>query len=283
MRAALDVDAAVEAARKAKDITFSKEEESPEERVGRAWLTLGRDARTARLGETPTEKDLPAILRRIAGPLANEITVTEDRTRDGKLAGYLLGSPSDPMRTILLDISHTGKIHVNSVFGADYSTPIYQAIYAWAHNNGQKIVEDPLGLSDVGQLRRTSQMLSSAIRYGTTRHMEPGPRSGIRGWREGNDETTTVHNIGLLAMREAELVRERLPFAQQMRYVPEEDAFYDGSRRLPAESAEAYFRQRIAAVDPNFAHGVGPATLKRALVSVTAERSGHLGLGRLVG
>jgi len=282
MRAALDADAAAEAARKTDDITFSKGQ-TPEERVGRAWLELGRDVRTAALGETPTEKDFPSILRKLAGPLANQIEVSEARTPNGEVWGYRFAEPGNPGRTIILDLSVPGEAYVNSSRAGDHSTPIYQAIYAWAHNNGQRIVEDPVGLSDVAQLRRTSQMLSSAIRYGTTRHIEPGPFSGIQGWNSGDGESEVARNIGLLARREAELVRERLPFVRQMRYAPRENAFHDGKRRLPAEDLASYLRQRIAGFDPKFARGVGPATLKRALVTLAAERAEFGGFGLLVG
>jgi hypothetical protein len=282
MRAALDADAAAESALRANDITFSKGQ-TPEERVGRVWLELGRDARTAKLGETPTEKDFPSILRKLAGPLANEIEISEERAPNGEVWGYRFTEPRNPGRAIVLDLGIPGEAYVNSARAGEHSTPIYQAIYAWAHNNGHRIVEDPVGLSNIGQLRRTSQMLSSAIRYGTTRHIEPGPFSGIQGWSDGDGEADVARNIGLLARREAELVRERLPFVRQMRYAPEERAFYDGNQKLSAGDLKSYLRQRIAGIDPNFARGVGPATLKRALVTLAAERAESGGFGRLVG
>jgi hypothetical protein len=68
-----------------------------------------------------------------------------------------------------------------------------------------------------------------------------------------------------------------------MRYVPEENTFYDGNQRLPAEDLDSYLGQRIAGFDPKFARGVGPATLKRALVTLAAERAEFGGFGRLVG
>jgi hypothetical protein len=282
MRAALDADAAAEAVRRSGDITFSKEQ-TPEERVGHAWSELGKDARTAVLGETPTEKDFPSILRKLAGSLSNEIEVSENRAPNGEVWAYQFTEPRNRGRVIILDLGIPGEAYVNSSMAGEHSTPIYQAIYAWAHNNGHRVVEDPVGLSKVAQLRRTSQMLSSAIRYGTTRHIAPGPHSGIQNWRDGEGWATTAHNIGLLARREAELVRERLPFVRQMRYVPKENEFYYVNQRLPAEGLDSYLRQRIAGIDPEFARGIGPATLKRALVTLAAERADLGGLGRLVG
>ncbi len=40
--------------------------------------------------------------------------------------------------------------------------------------------------------------------------MEPGPDSKITGWREEKSEADFFHNVGLLAMKEAELVHGRL-------------------------------------------------------------------------
>jgi hypothetical protein len=76
---------------------------------------------------------------------------------------------------------------------------IYQAIATWAHNTGQVFIGDPDGLSDKALYRRTEQMLSSALRHGTTEHLAPHARqvedtrthtgTPVRPihWREGND------------------------------------------------------------------------------------------------
>jgi len=49
---------------------------------------------------------------------------------------------------------------------------IYAAIGNYAYNTHKKFVGDPFGLSENAVIRRTSNMLSSALRFGTTRHLE---------------------------------------------------------------------------------------------------------------
>jgi hypothetical protein len=46
----------------------------------------------------------------------------------------------------------------------------------FAKNNGHVFIGDPSGLSDQALVRRTEQMLSSALKHGTTDHIAPHPR-----------------------------------------------------------------------------------------------------------
>jgi len=50
---------------------------------------------------------------------------------------------------------------------------VYQAVADWAHNNDYIFIGDPAGLSPVAQIRRTEQMMSSALKWGTARHLAP--------------------------------------------------------------------------------------------------------------
>lgn len=59
---------------------------------------------------------------------------------------------------------------------------IYDLVANYALNNGLKFIGDPAGLSDAAMVRRTENMLSSAIKYGTTDHLEPHPKQ-----LKGND------------------------------------------------------------------------------------------------
>lgn len=49
----------------------------------------------------------------------------------------------------------------------------YQIAFAWAHNNGKTMRPDPAGITQINRLRRTEAMISSAMHYGTTKHLEP--------------------------------------------------------------------------------------------------------------
>ena len=51
---------------------------------------------------------------------------------------------------------------------------IYAALSHYAHENDLQFIQDTGGLSEQGLLRRTENMLSSALKYGTTRHLDIG-------------------------------------------------------------------------------------------------------------
>lgn len=52
----------------------------------------------------------------------------------------------------------------------------YNVAATYAHNNGMIFIGDPAGLSDAALRRRTEQMISSALKFGTTDHLAPHPR-----------------------------------------------------------------------------------------------------------
>lgn len=85
---------------------------------------------------------------------------------------------------------------VSNVNEGEGGAGIYQAVAEYALNTGRKFVGDPDGLSDIALRRRTEAMLSSALKHGTTRHLEPHDRQILGDkalgvppmkWREGDD------------------------------------------------------------------------------------------------
>lgn len=83
---------------------------------------------------------------------------------------------------------------------------VYAIAGALAHNTGRIFIGDPNGLSKVALRRRSEQMLSLALRYGTTRHLAPHPDQ-IRGdkdegvpplkWVYGDDEGNVQRLVAL--------------------------------------------------------------------------------------
>lgn len=248
-------------------VRFSKSTVTPSD-IGAAFLSLSENPETARLGPTPSQKDLPSILRTLSPKNSAQISIQPDAGIFGE--GFTFHSPGG---SIYLVKDDNTTYHVNSAGAGKFGTDIYQAIYAWAHNNGKVVREDDVMLDD-GIFRRTSQMLSSAIRFQTTRHMTVGGWSGIKGWRKGDSPEAITHNVGLLAMRERDIVRERLPILDEIRYDLETNAFYDEGHRIPDEEIETYLGERIDRVGSEVPDRVGPSTLRRALVVNELERSG---------
>jgi predicted RNA methylase len=57
--------------------------------------------------------------------------------------------------------------------GKDSGSVVYTMAASYAHNNGKVLIGDPAGLSRAAYYRRNEAMLSSALKYGTTRHLAP--------------------------------------------------------------------------------------------------------------
>lgn len=60
--------------------------------------------------------------------------------------------------------------------GKGYGAKMYNIAATYAHNTGKVFIGDPAGLSDEALRRRPEQMLSSALKFGTTEHLGPHPR-----------------------------------------------------------------------------------------------------------
>lgn len=78
------------------------------------------------------------------------------------------GSPSDGRPDVILDISAANT--------GDGGALAYLIAEDFAANTGAVFIGDPQGLSDAALLRRTEQMLSSALKHGSTDHLAPHPR-----------------------------------------------------------------------------------------------------------
>lgn len=66
-------------------------------------------------------------------------------------------------------------IDVSRLEEGERGSAVYAAIGNYTHNAGKRFVGDPNGLSEAAIVRRTSNMLSLALRFGTTRFMEASP------------------------------------------------------------------------------------------------------------
>jgi hypothetical protein len=95
--------------------------------------------------------------------------------RDGEMTEMVVGRPGEnpddvgPVDDVWIDVSGLKT-------GNKMGPLIYSAAANYAHNTGKIFIGDPAGLSDVALRRRTEQMLSSALKFGTTDHLAPHPR-----------------------------------------------------------------------------------------------------------
>lgn len=133
-------------------------------------------------------------------------------------------------------------------------TKLYQGLLNYAHNTNKVLVGDPYGVSDLATFRRTEQMLSAALKFGTTDFMEPsntqrtpkafkdsiGHTDGViekfadLDWTEGDDSANLANLLNVSYTNITTLV----PEVQDVRYDFNTDSFkHAGSDRLvtPAE------------------------------------------------
>lgn len=181
--------------------------------LGRLWQEAaakeGGDAFA--YGEvSPEIKNFGEVFENVAGERSKDFSFTyftdgvdvpaeqwDDLARNNELAELWVKDPEGGVTVFFSNglSARSGIFAVNSAGTKTEGSGLYQSFYAWAHNNG-KIVGPDSSLSEIAQLRRTSQMLSSALRFGTTQHMKPSYEQGLVGWRNVEvDENGTPWEI----------------------------------------------------------------------------------------
>lgn len=67
-------------------------------------------------------------------------------------------------------------IDVSRLESGDGGAEVYSIAATYANNTGRIFIGDPYGFSKDAMRRRTEQMLSSALKFGTTKHIAPHPK-----------------------------------------------------------------------------------------------------------
>lgn len=80
---------------------------------------------------------------------------------------------ADPRFAILTNDNGKVYINVSSVGEGNGGSAVYDLAANYAVNNGLTFIGDPLGVSPAAMRRRLENMLSAAVKYGTTDFMEP--------------------------------------------------------------------------------------------------------------
>lgn len=164
----------------------------------------------------------------------------------------------------------------------------YQIVATYAHNAGKVFIGDPWGLSDLGVFRRTENMLASALRHGTTRHLDPHerqvkPDDAVKGrarplnWKPGDD----VHNLRELILTSHDNTIRALPEAADLEYDFEHGNILDTATGKPF--GKAALRTLANQSAGARAAGVGEKTLTRtAYTTAVLRRDGPDGWRRIL-
>jgi hypothetical protein len=236
--------------------------------LARFWKAASKDDEMF-LYPTSTSREADTIARQMSLP-GHEMTAGIDadgdvtfKTANGELS---IQNPDGSKPTIYA--ASAGSAGKKGGGGAQ----LYQAALAWAHNNGVKI-HPSNALTPINKfVRRTSNMLSSALRFGATKHMIPDADQGVK-WKAGKDG----YNIAQLAMREMQQVFKALPALEHVAYdfATGNMRNADGAEFSPA-ALEAYLR---AERESSFDRGIGRSTAQRAIITASALREFERGEG----
>lgn len=151
---------------------------------------------------------------------------------------------------------------------------VYAAVANYAYNTRKVFIGDPVGLSDKALRRRTEAMLSTALKFGTTRHIEPHPRQ-LKGapeigipplkWTHGNDADNVA---SLIEASTANLINAE-PDIANARYDFSSRTFRDAQGEPASDEVLAGWASESRRVRKT---GAGRNTLKRAILLNTLLR-----------
>lgn len=166
---------------------------------------------------------------------------------------------------------------------ADYSpgqsgSEIYNAVANYAYNTGKTFIGDPAGLSDTAMARRLENMISSALKFGTTDHLWPHERQEQGGagvppikWKSGDD----AHNLKEMISASYQSVLNQFPEIADLRYNPVTDQI-EGAKdgkvysRADIEALTEGKRNSPVAGKPQIT--AGGKTLERAIFTHAVSR-----------
>ncbi|MBP7950374.1 MAG: hypothetical protein KA004_12025 [Verrucomicrobiales bacterium] len=187
---------------------------SQKEALGRAMLGESGKPGMFRYKDS-NSTDLAQVLRDFGLPTA-EIEVIPNYYNNHlhqKTGSIEISLPGVKGKVMLLDTDRK-DVRINSYYTGNLepfqTSAIYQAAYTWMLNNGKRSVPD-YKYTDDGIFRRVSQMISSALRHKTVRHLHPHRqvRLGFVGG-EGEADPRLAFTIGELAYNEAKMTLQRL-------------------------------------------------------------------------
>lgn len=151
---------------------------------------------------------------------------------------------------------------------------MYQVAQAFARNTGRKFIPDPEGVSPIAEPRRWAQMLSSLLRFGDAKHLEPVDMKNtpeLPGW---SDKLSQDEAAGRLAMAEYSYVKKWIPEIESLRISPDgTTTLHSDGHSLGTDPGSAFEGLLSGGRDPRVT-GIGPTTLRRALITRMAA-TGH--------
>lgn len=156
---------------------------------------------------------------------------------DGELKNKLTERPGENPEDVDPDTEDV-FIDASKLTPGGAGTKAYQIAATYAHNTGRIFIGDPAGLSDEALRRRSEQMLSSALKFGTTAHLAPHPRQVEGGaklgvpplkWVYGDD----IGNIRRLVDLNLAALENRFPDIKKVDFNAATGQFVDAQSGKP--------------------------------------------------
>ncbi len=171
--------------------------------IAAAFAALASKSNIFRFGRSITATSIDGI----ANQLNKDAGISFRVSRDPQSHPYHAAKYQETLESVDSDGNTTGKIHLYELRGGKgkqhfveidsargtQGSLLYQAAFAWAHQNGSRLVPDPDGVSEINELRRTEAAISSALRFGTTKHI--GMHGNAWTWLLPNNQASIVDSM----------------------------------------------------------------------------------------
>jgi hypothetical protein len=256
---------------------------------------------------TSERKDLPGIVREIEPgyTAAQSVDLAEGNVEPADVA-WRIRTPNGAEARVF----QRGRevwVDVSDLRQGDEGQRVYSAVANYAHNTRRVFIGDPAGLSAIALKRRTENMLSSTLKFGTTAHLQPHERQmqgdrrlGVPAlrWKVGDD----AHNLREMLRTTYATTLHEFPEIEDLTYNPRSARFEreDGSEvaddefQLIARSGRSRLARSLSpasggrpellgsaeAASLRVARTAGGSTLKRAVLAGSLLRGEGGSLGR---
>ena len=192
---------------------------------------------------------------------------------EGEMSSVYEGRPGENPQDVPADKQDV-YIDVSALKSGGFGNAVYAIAGTYARNTDRMFIGDPAGLSDAALRRRSEQMLSLALKYGTTEFLAPHPRQeagapslGVQPlkWVYGDD----IGNIRRLIDLNVKALDNALPTSKNLDFDVNTGQFLDvsdGGRRVVSRGAADRAGDRAAASGAADSAVAGRRTLERGAV-----------------
>jgi DNA repair protein RadC len=210
------------------------------------------------------EKSEETDIRKIASNINKGIEIYENKEekRAGMDRQYDIITEDGKKAWLRINTDGTAELNVALLTeGLSRGSQIYAIAGEYAYNNGLVFKGDTDGLSKVARYRRTENMLSSALKYGTTKHLQPHPDQDLE-WG-----TNGAKNLVNLLKKSYNNILEQYPKIRDYRYDFDTRKFIDiGTGK---ELTREHFLTEAATDRGLRAASAGNTTIKRAVLALS--------------